>query len=174
MDIETRKVIIDPLFNNNPIALQILGICSALAVTTKLSTALVMSLALTSVVACSNVAISIIRNHIPSSIRIIVQMVIISSLVIVVDQLLKAFLFEISKQLSVSETPDAPCPAPGDLVEVDLVASTPHSLIGSRRARDAAGDRGGAGIRTLRLKLRPRSADEQARGAAPGIGSASR
>ncbi len=101
MDIETRKVIIDPLFNNNPIALQILGICSALAVTTKLSTALVMSLALTSVVACSNVAISIIRNHIPSSIRIIVQMVIISSLVIVVDQLLKAFLFEISKQLSV-------------------------------------------------------------------------
>ncbi len=101
MDIETKKVIIDPLFNNNPIALQILGVCSALAVTSKLSTALVMSLALTSVVACSNAAISLIRNHVPSSIRIIVQMVIISSLVIVVDQLLKAFLFEISKQLSV-------------------------------------------------------------------------
>ena len=101
MDIDTKKAIIDPLFNNNPIALQILGVCSALAVTSKLSTALVMCLALTSVLACSNAAISLIRNHVPSSIRIIVQMVIISSLVIVVDQLLKAFLFEISKQLSV-------------------------------------------------------------------------
>ncbi len=101
MNVETKKVITDPLFNNNPITLQILGVCSALAVTSKLSTSLVMCLALTSVLACSSAAVSLIRNHIPSSIRIIVQMVIISSLVIVVDQLLKAFLFEISKQLSV-------------------------------------------------------------------------
>ena len=101
MNREIKKVITDPLFNNNPITLQILGVCSALAVTSKLSTALVMCLALTSVVACSNAAVSLIRNHIPGSIRIIVQMLIISSLVIIVDQLLKAFLFEISKQLSV-------------------------------------------------------------------------
>ena len=101
MEIATKKVITDPLFNNNPIALQILGVCSALAVTSKLAPALVMCLALTTVVACSNAAISMIRNHIPSSIRIIVQMTIISSLVIVVDQCLKAFAFEISKQLSV-------------------------------------------------------------------------
>ena len=101
MDIATKKVITDPLFNNNPITLQVLGVCSALAVTSKLSTTLLMCLALTSVVACSSAAVSLIRNHIPSSIRIIVQIVIISSLVIVVDQLLKAFAFEISKQLSV-------------------------------------------------------------------------
>lgn len=101
MDIATKKVITDPLFNNNPITLQVLGVCSALAVTSKLSTTLLMCLALTSVVACSGAAVSLIRNHIPSSIRIIVQIVIISSLVIVVDQLLKAFAFEISKQLSV-------------------------------------------------------------------------
>jgi Na+-transporting NADH:ubiquinone oxidoreductase subunit D len=101
MNREIKKVITDPLFNNNPITLQILGVCSALAVTSKLSTALVMSLSLTLVVACSSAAVSLIRNHIPSSIRIIVQMLIISSLVILVDQLLKAFLFEISKQLSV-------------------------------------------------------------------------
>lgn len=101
MDIETKKVVSDPLFNNNPIALQILGVCSALAVTSKLSTSLVMCLALTSVLICSNAAISLIRNHVPSSIRLIVQVVIISSLVIIVDQLLKAFAFEISKQLSV-------------------------------------------------------------------------
>lgn len=101
MNREIKKVITDPLINNNPITLQILGVCSALAVTSKLSTALVMCLALTSVVACSNAAVSLIRNHIPGSIRIIVQMLIISSLVIIVDQFLKAFLFEISKQLSV-------------------------------------------------------------------------
>ncbi|MEE8241815.1 MAG: NADH:ubiquinone reductase (Na(+)-transporting) subunit D [Nitrospirales bacterium] len=101
MEANTKKVIADPLFNNNPIALQILGVCSALAVTSKLSATLVMCLALTAVLACSNVAVSLIRNHIPSSIRIIVQMVIISSLVIVVDQLLKAFAYETSKQLSV-------------------------------------------------------------------------
>ena len=98
---EAKRVITDPLLNNNPIALQILGVCSALAVTSKLETSLMMSLALTAVLVCSNAAISLIRNHIPSSIRIIVQMTIIASLVIVVDQMLKAFAFELSKQLSV-------------------------------------------------------------------------
>ena len=98
---EAKRVITDPLLNNNPIALQILGVCSALAVTSKLETSLMMSLALTAVLVCSNAAISLIRNHIPSSIRIIVQMTIIASLVIIVDQMLKAFAFELSKQLSV-------------------------------------------------------------------------
>ena len=101
MNGEAKKVVTDPLLNNNPIALQILGVCSALAVTSKLETSLMMSLALTSVLVCSNAAISLIRNHIPSSIRIIVQMTIIASLVIVVDQMLKAFAFDISKQMSV-------------------------------------------------------------------------
>ncbi len=96
-----REVLLDPLFNQNPIALQVLGICSALAVTTKLETALVMSLAVTVVTAFSNVLISVIRNHIPPSIRIIVQLTVIASLVIVTDQVLKAFVFEVSKQLSV-------------------------------------------------------------------------
>lgn len=96
-----KKILFDPVFNNNPIALQVLGICSALAVTTKLETVVVMSLAVVLVTAFSNASVSLIRNHIPSSIRIIVQMTIIASLVIVVDQLLKAFAFEISKQLSV-------------------------------------------------------------------------
>ena len=96
-----KEVLLDPLFNNNPIALQVLGICSALAVTTKLETALVMSVALTVVVACSNVAVSLIRNRIPPSIRIIVQLTIIASLVIITDQVLKAFVYDISKQLSV-------------------------------------------------------------------------
>ncbi len=98
---EAKRVITDPLLNNNPIALQILGVCSALAVTSKLETSLMMSLALTAVLVCSNAAISLIRNHIPSSIRIIVQMTIIASLVIIVDQMLKAFAFGLSKQLSV-------------------------------------------------------------------------
>lgn len=98
---EAKRVITDPLFNNNPIAFQILGVCSALAVTSKLETSLMMSLALTAVLVCSNAAISLIRNHIPSSIRIIVQMTIIASLVIIVDQMLKAFAYELSKQLSV-------------------------------------------------------------------------
>ncbi|WP_031432780.1 NADH:ubiquinone reductase (Na(+)-transporting) subunit D [Methylomarinum vadi] len=98
---ETKKVLTTPLVNNNPITLQILGICSALAVTSQMSTSLIMAIALTSVTACSSAAISAIRNHIPSSIRIIVQMTIIASLVIVVDQILKAFAYEISKQLSV-------------------------------------------------------------------------
>lgn len=96
-----KKVLVDPIFTNNPIALQILGICSALAVTTSLQVTLVMCIALTSVTAFSNLSISLIRNQIPSSIRIIVQMTIIASLVIVVDQILKAYAFEISKQLSV-------------------------------------------------------------------------
>lgn len=101
MNDETKQVILDPLVENNPITLQVLGICSALAVTSQLSTALIMCVALTAVVSCSSAAISMIRNHIPSSIRIIVQMTIIASLVIVVDQLLKAFAYEVSKQLSV-------------------------------------------------------------------------
>ncbi|MCE2390605.1 MAG: NADH:ubiquinone reductase (Na(+)-transporting) subunit D [Proteobacteria bacterium] len=96
-----REALLDPLFNNNPIGLQVLGICSALAVTTGMSTALVMSLAVIFVLCCSNVAVSLIRNQIPSSIRIIVQLTIISSLVIITDQILKAFVYEISKQLSV-------------------------------------------------------------------------
>jgi len=101
MDREQRKIVLDPLVDNNPITLQILGICSALAVTTTLSASLIMCLALTGVVAASNVSISMIRRHIPSSIRIIVQMTIIASLVIVVDELLKAYAFDIAKRLSV-------------------------------------------------------------------------
>ena len=101
MAAKSNEVLLDPLFNNNPIALQVLGICSALAVTTQLKTALVMSVALTVVTACSNVAVSLIRNYIPSSIRIIVQLTIIASLVIITDQVLKAYLYDVSKQLSV-------------------------------------------------------------------------
>lgn len=96
-----KKTLFEPLFSNNPIALQILGICSALAVTTKLEAVLVMSAAVTGVTACSNLAVSLIRNHIPSSIRIIVQMTIIASLVIVTDQILKAFVYDIAKSMSV-------------------------------------------------------------------------
>ena len=96
-----RETLLDPLINNNPIALQVLGLCSALAVTTKMETAFVMSLAVVAVTALSNLSISVIRNYIPSSIRIIVQLTIIASLVIVTDQVLKAFVFDISKQLSV-------------------------------------------------------------------------
>ena len=96
-----KQVLLDPIFNNNPIGLQILGICSALAVTSNLKTALVMSIALTLVTAFSNMFISMIRKQIPSSIRMIVQMVIIASLVIVVDQVLKAYAYTLSKQLSV-------------------------------------------------------------------------
>lgn len=98
---ETKKTLLGPIFDNNPIALQVLGICSALAVTTNLSTTVTMCIALTAVAAFSNLFISSIRRHIPNSIRIIVQMTIIASLVIVVDQFLKAFAYEISKQLSV-------------------------------------------------------------------------
>ena len=98
---KTRDVLLKPIFDNNPIALQILGICSALAVTSQMSVALVMCIALTAVTAFSNLFVSVIRRHIPNSVRIIVQMTIIASLVIVVDQILKAYAYEISKQLSV-------------------------------------------------------------------------
>lgn len=98
---ETKKVLVGPIVRNNPIALQILGICSALAVTSSLNTALVMALAVTTVTAFSNMFISMVRNHMPSSIRIICQMIIIASLVIVVDQILKAVAYDVSKQLSV-------------------------------------------------------------------------
>jgi len=96
-----KKALFDPLVNDNPIAAQVLGICSALAVTTKLETSVVMSLAVIAVLALSNFSISAIRNFIPPSIRIIVQLTIIASLVIVTDQILQAFVFDISKQLSV-------------------------------------------------------------------------
>jgi Na+-transporting NADH:ubiquinone oxidoreductase subunit D len=96
-----KETLFDPVFKENPIALQILGVCSALAVTSSLQVTLVMCIALTAVTAFSNLFISSIRNHVPSSIRIIVQMIIIASLVIVVDQILKAVAYGISKQLSV-------------------------------------------------------------------------
>jgi len=96
-----RKTLLDPLVDNNPVTLQILGICSALAVTTTLATALVMSLLLTVVLMLSNASISLIRRHLPRSIRIIVQITIIASLVIVADQVLKAYAYEMSKRLSV-------------------------------------------------------------------------
>lgn len=96
-----KDVLLDPIFNNNPIGLQVLGICSALAVTTRLETAFVMALAVTVVTAFSNLAVSAIRNHIPSSIRILVEMTIIASLVIIADQFIKAFAYDISKKLSI-------------------------------------------------------------------------
>lgn len=96
-----QKNIFNPLFDNNPIARQVLGICSALAVTTTMSTSVVMSIAVVAVLSLSNTFVSLVRSYIPSSIRMIVQMVIIASLVIIADQILKAYLFEISKQLSV-------------------------------------------------------------------------
>ena len=96
-----QEVIINPLIKENPITLQILGICSALAVTNNLSVTMVMCVAVTSVISFSNLFISLIRNYIPTSIRIIVQMTIIASLVIVVDELLKAYDYETSKKLSV-------------------------------------------------------------------------
>ncbi|EEX50741.1 Na(+)-translocating NADH-quinone reductase subunit D [Pasteurella multocida] len=101
---DTKKLkglLLSPIMDNNPIALQILGICSALAVTTKLETAVVMTLAVTFVTAFSNLFISLIRNYIPNSVRIIVQMAIIASLVILVDQILRAYAYGLSKQLSV-------------------------------------------------------------------------
>jgi Na+-transporting NADH:ubiquinone oxidoreductase subunit D len=98
---KTSDLIMDPVFDNNPIALQVLGICSALAVTTQLSTSFVMAIAVTIVTGCASAAIASIRDRIPSSIRIIVQMTIIASIVIVVDQVLKAFAFKLSQELSV-------------------------------------------------------------------------
>ena len=96
-----REVLVDPILNNNPITLQVLGICSALAVTISMSTTIVMCLAVIAVTTASNAAVSLVRNRTPSSIRIIVQMTIIASLVIVVDQFLQAYAYEISKSLSV-------------------------------------------------------------------------
>ncbi len=96
-----RRVLMDPLIHNNPIALQVLGICSALAVTTGMETSAVMSVAVIAVNALSNLSVSLLRNRIPSSIRIIVQLTIIASLVIITDQILKAYLYEVSRQLSV-------------------------------------------------------------------------
>ncbi len=101
MSTSVKEILTGPLLANNPIAVQILGVCSALAVTTSLNVTLVMCIALTLVTAFSNFAVALIRNHIPGNIRIIVQMTIIASLVIVVDQVLKAYAYDISKQLSV-------------------------------------------------------------------------
>jgi Na+-transporting NADH:ubiquinone oxidoreductase subunit D len=101
MSSDNKKVLFGPVVDNNPIALQVLGVCSALAVTSSMANALVMTLAVIFVTAFSNLFISAIRNQIPSSVRIIVQMAIIASLVIVVDQVLKAFSYQLSKELSV-------------------------------------------------------------------------
>jgi Na+-transporting NADH:ubiquinone oxidoreductase subunit D len=98
---KAKDVLFDPVFNNNPITLQVLGICSALAVTSKLETAVVMAVSVTLVTAFSSAAVSLVRKEIPNSIRIIVQMTIIASAVIVVDQVLRAFFFDVAKQLSV-------------------------------------------------------------------------
>ena len=100
-NVSVKEVLFSPIFSNNPIALQILGICSALAVTTSMQLSIVMGLAVALVTGMSNLLISLIRSQIPSSIRIIVQMTIIASLVIVVDQILRAYAYEMSKQLSV-------------------------------------------------------------------------
>lgn len=98
---KVKDLLVKPIFENNPIALQILGICSALAVTSSMQITFVMCIALTTVTAFSNFFVSLVRNYAPSSIRIIVQMIIIASLVIVVDQILKAVAYDISKKLSV-------------------------------------------------------------------------
>ncbi len=101
MDKKLKKIISDPMVDNNPITKQVLGICSALAITVKMEQAVVMSLALAFVLVCSNVIISLLRKSIPGKIRIIVQLTVIASLVILTDQILKAYLYDISKQLSV-------------------------------------------------------------------------
>ncbi|MBW7876838.1 MAG: NADH:ubiquinone reductase (Na(+)-transporting) subunit D [Candidatus Cloacimonetes bacterium] len=96
-----KKVLTDPLISNNPIAMQVLGICSALAVTTQVKPAFVMCVSVTLVVCVANFLISVLRNGIPSRIRIIVELCVVASLVILVDQVLKAYMFDLSKQLSV-------------------------------------------------------------------------
>ncbi|MGB1270631.1 MAG: Rnf-Nqr domain containing protein, partial [Endozoicomonas sp.] len=96
MSEKTKDILLEPVVKNNPITLQILGICSALAVTTSMQVSLVMALAVIGVTTCSNLAVSLIRNHIPNSVRIICQMTVIASLVIVVDQILKAYAYDIS------------------------------------------------------------------------------
>ncbi|ARD43405.1 NADH:ubiquinone reductase (Na(+)-transporting) subunit D [Colwellia sp. PAMC 21821] len=100
MATDTKKVLFGPVVDNNPIALQVLGVCSALAVTSSMANAMVMTIAVMFVTGFSNLFISLIRNQIPSSVRIIVQMAIIASLVILVDQVLKAFSYQLSKELS--------------------------------------------------------------------------
>ena len=98
---KAREVLLNPIFNDNPIALQILGLCSALAITSNLYVTLIMCVALTSVVSLSNLFVSLIRNHIPTNVRMIIQMTIVASLVILVDELLKAYDYESSKTLTV-------------------------------------------------------------------------
>lgn len=98
---ETRTLLLDPVINDNPVTFQILGLCSALAVTTSMAPALLMSVAVTSVLACGGAVVSSIRSQIPDSIRIVVQMTIVASLVIVVDRVLKAYAYDASRQLSV-------------------------------------------------------------------------
>ena len=100
-DQNSKKILLDPIIENNPITLQILGLCSSLAVTTNLNTAIVMAIAVTLVTACSSAAVAFIRESIPGSIRIIVQMTVIASMVIVVDQFLQAYAFSLSQKLSV-------------------------------------------------------------------------
>lgn len=101
MAAKLQKVLTDPLSENNPVTIQILGVCSALAVTTQLKTALVMAASLTVVTAGSNLVISLLRNTIPTKIRMIVEMVVVSVLVILADQFLRAYMFDVSRQLSV-------------------------------------------------------------------------
>lgn len=98
---KNKKLILDPLTDNNPVTIQVLGICSALAVTVQTKNALVMGLSVTAVTAVGNLVISMMRNYIPSRIRIIVQLVVVAALVILVDQVLKAYVYDVSKQLSV-------------------------------------------------------------------------
>ena len=98
---KNRKLLSDPLDDDNPITVQVLGICSALAITVQLKPAIVMSISVVAVMAASNVIISILRNLIPNRIRIIVQLVVVASMVILVDQILKAFVYDVSKELSV-------------------------------------------------------------------------
>ncbi|MFR0836547.1 MAG: NADH:ubiquinone reductase (Na(+)-transporting) subunit D [Barnesiella sp.] len=98
---KNKEILLGPLSRNNPVIVQVLGICSALAVTAKLQPALVMAISVTVVVAFANVIISLLRNTIPNSIRIIVQLVVVAALVIIVDQVLKAYVYDVSKQLSV-------------------------------------------------------------------------
>ncbi len=95
------KLILDPLFDNNPITIQVLGICSALAITAQLKASIVMAISVIAVLSVGNVIISLMRNIIPSKIRIIIQLIVVATLVIIVDQILKAFSYELSKQLSV-------------------------------------------------------------------------
>lgn len=99
--ISNKSVILNPLSKNNPVIVQVLGICSVLAVTAKLEPAIVMGISVIAVLAFSNVIISLIRNTIPTNIRIIVQLVVVAGLVVIVDQLLKAYTYDVSKQLSV-------------------------------------------------------------------------